>query len=105
MFQDKIGTGDSPLEAEPRMLRGEMTCAKLIEWVKLAQPNARLTYGEGSILAYACTPMVADKVMELSTAQGGKGMLTPHFVRGRNGEPSRYIVQRTQRPYLKGMEL
>ena len=101
MFQEKIGTVDSPTDGEPKMLRSTMTCARLREWVKLAQPNARLTYGEGSVLKNACIPQVAELVMSLAE----KGLLTPHFVRGRDGEVSRYIVQRTQRPYIRGMDL
>lgn len=90
-------------EAEPAgtMLRSTMTCSRLREWVKIAQPGARLTYGEGNLLAQACAPDVKQLVMVLA----GKDWLTPHFVRGRNGEPSRYIVQRSQRAYLKGMPL
>jgi hypothetical protein len=100
MFQGNAKP-ESPAEAGGSMLRSTMTCGRLREWVKLAQPNARLTYAEGSLLTLACTP----EVKELVASLAGKGMLTPHFVRGRGGEPSRYIVQRSQRPYLKGMEL
>jgi hypothetical protein len=109
MFQNKIGTADAAPEGAVTaggsgpapMLRSAMTCVRLRVWVKLAQPNARLTYGEGNLLRHACIPQVADLVMALAA----KGLLTPHFVRGREGEPSRYIVQRTQRPYIRGMEL
>ncbi len=77
------------------------TLSDLREWVRQSQPNARLTYAEGGPLAEVCRFELRDKVMELADRQ----WLTPHFVRGRGGEPDRHIVQRTHRKFVKGTEL
>lgn len=77
------------------------TLAELREWVRQAQPNARLAYARGTPLADHCRFELRDKVMELADRQ----WLTPHFVRGRGGEPDLHIVQRTHRKFVKGTEL
>ncbi|MEO5605579.1 MAG: hypothetical protein ABIR02_08205 [Novosphingobium sp.] len=74
---------------------------QLLDWVRAAQPNARLIYAQGVILRDCCRPALREKVAALGEA----GYLTSHFVRGRGGDPSIHIVMRTQRVYLKGATL
>ncbi len=79
-----------------------LTCSRLREWVKIAQPNARLTYAQGSAsVSQCCRPELRDLAWELAE----KGYLSPHFIRGKGGEPNRHIVQRSHRKYVKGVEL
>ncbi len=77
------------------------TVDRLREWVKIAQPNARMTYAEGDILAQSARADLIAKARELAE----KGFLTTHFIRGRKGAPSLHIVQRTKREWKKGMAL
>lgn len=78
-----------------------ITTHRLKQWVEQAQPNARLVYGTGARLVEACSPQVKDLVMQLAE----KGWLTPHYQKAANGEAARHIVQRSQRPFLKGTVL
>lgn len=77
------------------------TCGRLREWVKIAQPGARLTYAQGVPLANVCRSELRELVWELHQ----KGYLTPHCVKGTGGEASIHIVQRTHRQWLKGAAL
>lgn len=77
-----------------------ITTGDLVKWVRGAQPNARLPYGSGGIVAHACSAVVRDKVMELHD----KGYLTPHRLTVAPGVVWQ-IVQRTHRPVLPGVVL
>lgn len=93
-------TSPPPQGASPAVPRG-LTPARLNAWVERAQPNAKLTYGEG-INASQCVPEdLRERARELSQ----RGWLTTHFVRGRDGAPNRQVVMRTNRPFLKGSKL
>jgi hypothetical protein len=74
---------------------------QLREWVRAAQPNARLVYAHGVQWEHSSRSDVRDQVLKLQKL----GLATSHFVRGRLGEPDRHLLQRSQRPYLKGMQL
>ena len=75
---------------------------KLRDWVAAAQPNARLIYGEGVVLADCCAGDVRQLVMELAE----RGWLTPHNPRRHAGDPVKhFLVQRTHRPFLRGSKL
>lgn len=78
-----------------------ITPTRLKQWVEQAQPNARLVYGTGMRLAEACSIPVKELVLDLYE----KGWLTPHYQKAAGGEPARHLVQRTQRPFLKGTVL
>lgn len=71
--------------------------ARLKQWVEMAQPNARVEYARGFVLATSCTPELREYVMTVS----GLGLITPHVIRGADNTPV-YIVQRTGRPVIKG---
>jgi hypothetical protein len=77
------------------------TCQQLREWTRAAQPNARLPYASGIHWQISVPPEQQFLVLRLQ----GLGLVTSHFVRGpvRGGE--HYVLQRTQRPYVKGMQL
>lgn len=80
------------------------TVDRLRQWVRAAQPNARLTYGHGPNASSCCSAELRDYVMELSRA----GYVTPHRLnlKGEGGEVEPVqIVQRTHRPVLQGAEL
>lgn len=92
------GSVDAPaLAAEPAALPDT---AQLRAWVAAAQPNARLVYGLGGVVAQSCRPRVRELVWELAE----KGFVTPHRCKLANGEVGQ-IVQRTHRPLLKGERL
>lgn len=82
-----------------------LTCARLRDWVRSAQPGARLTYGQGANASLCCTAELRDLVWDLAQ----KGYLTPHTVRLGRDDYGRsvkvQIVQRTARPVLKGAVL
>lgn len=75
--------------------------ARIREWAKLAQPNARLIYGRGAPWMHCAR----SEVLGLVRALQAKGLVTSHFVRGREGQDSHHLLQRTDRPWLKGMTL
>jgi hypothetical protein len=73
------------------------SCARLKQWVEMAQPNARVEYARGYVLATSCTPELREYVMAVSQL----GLITPHVIRS-SGDVPVYIVQRTGRPVIKG---
>ena len=77
-----------------------VTPQRLREWVEKAQPNARLTYHETTAhdVPHAAVMKAVRELYE-------RGWLTPHYVGRRRGSPGQYLVQRTQRPFLKGTVL
>lgn len=89
-------SGDAQAGAAPFV-----SCRTLCEWTVWAQPNARLVYGHGAAWERCCRAELRDQVLKLQKL----GLVTSHFVRGRDGEPDRHLLQRTQRPYLNGMLL
>jgi hypothetical protein len=75
---------------------------KLRDWVADAQPNARLLYAEGTTLSECCASDLRVLVMDLAE----RGWLTPHNPRRCFGDHVKhFIVQRTNRPFLKGSKL
>lgn len=78
-----------------------VTVGDLHDWVAAAKPNARLPYARGSHVREGCSELVRREVMALYE----KGWLTPHRVPGQDGAMPHHIVQRTARPFLKGMKL
>ncbi len=76
-----------------------MTAARLRDWVKIAQPNARMIYGYGGVVTHACTAAVAAQVRTLAAL----GYATSHRtkIEGRVVQ----LVMRTKKPYLKGAPL
>ncbi|HKT85616.1 MAG TPA: hypothetical protein VJQ77_05970 [Novosphingobium sp.] len=78
-----------------------MTCERLRQWVRFAQPNARTVYGYGANASACCRHDVRELVQELAA----KGYLTPHFTRIGPERAAVQIVQRTARPVLNGAVL
>lgn len=78
-----------------------MTCERLRQWVRHAQPNARTVYGYGANASACCTEAVRDLVQDLTD----RGYLTPHFTRIGPERTPVQIVQRTARPVLNGAVL
>lgn len=92
----------SPEIAEaPPGQRRTLTVGDLHEWVAGAKPNARLTYARGSHVREGCSELVRRAVFDLYE----KGWLTPHRIAASEGGAPHHIVQRTARPFLKGMKL
>lgn len=84
---------DKPERAKP------ISCDELRQWVRTAQPNARLIYGHGSNASQCCGAKLRELVWELSE----KGYVTPHGTK--LGGAKVQIVMRTHRPVLKGATL
>ena len=93
-------TDNQPPSDRPSGFNPQPNRDQIRDWVRRSQPNARLVYGHGP-MAQNAAPTTCELVMELYRG----GWLTPHFIRGRDGTPDRHIVQRTQRPFLRGMKL
>ncbi len=76
-----------------------MTAARLRDWARIAQPNARMIYGYGGVVAHACSVAVAEQVRTLTAL----GYVTSHRTKvdGRVVQ----LVQRTGKPCLKGAAL
>lgn len=79
------------------------TIAELTRWVAEARPGARLIYGRGFSAVAAAGHQMRDKVQALHAL----GLVTPHVTRDRSGDgPSLvYLVQRTRKPFVRGMKL
>lgn len=105
MTEDEITTVQHPRDEDQS--EGAPECftppslTMLHQWVRNAQPNAKLVYGQGAIALQCVAPVLRERVMELAE----HGWLSPHFIRGKNGAPDRQIVMRSQRPFLKGSHL
>ena len=91
-----------------------MTVARLREWVRAAQPGARLTYARGAAAALDCGPAVVREVQRIGAgivddAHNGKGggvrpglgLIRAHFMRGADRE-GLYVVVRNPRPVRAG---
>ena len=98
----------------PETLGGPMTVARLREWVRAAQPGARLTYARGAAAALDCGPAVVREVQRIGVgivddAHNGKGggvrpglgLIRAHFMRGADRE-GLYVVVRNPRPVRAG---
>ena len=91
-------------EATPRA--APITAARLREWVRGAQPGARLIYARGASCRLNCGPLVADEVQRLGPGgadsngaqRSGLELVTAHFSRDPITLEGQYLVQRTRRP-------
>ena len=83
-----------------------ITAARLREWVRAAQPGARLIYARGAASRISCGPQVADEVQRLGpggadscgAVRTGLELVTAHFSRDPVTREGQYLVQRTRRP-------
>lgn len=78
-----------------------LSCEGLREWVRGAQPGARLEYARGTVLAEVCERTLRELVMKLAEA----GYLSPHRSRDPESRSFVHIVVRGSRPVLKGAAL
>ena len=103
----------------PESIRGPMTVARLRDWVREAQPGARLIYARGASAANDCGRAVVREVQRLGagivedggngTGGNGKGggdrpglaLVRAHFMRGAERE-GLYVVVRLPRPVRAG---
>lgn len=113
----------------PESIRGPMTVARLRDWVREAQPGARLIYARGASAANDCGRAVVREVQRLGAGivedgvngTGGKGtggngkwgngkgggdrpglaLVRAHFMRGAERE-GLYVVVRLPRPVRAG---
>jgi hypothetical protein len=96
----------------PQKLPERLTVSRLREWVRNAQPRARLIYASGPSCRASCGPLVADEVARLSDGllddrgkrQPGLGLVTANFARGPDGEGI-YVVTRSAKPLGRGVVL
>lgn len=98
---DRATSGPARRDAdltETLLTRLPMSTDRLRMWVRQAQPNARLVYGHGGVVAHCCSKVVAEAVRELAD----KGYLTSH--RTKDGEGTvLQLVQRSHRPAPRGI--
>lgn len=93
-----LGTGVAAVV--PPEFSGRMSCERLREWVRGAQPGALLAYARG----YALGPFCAEALRDLVLALHEQEYLSPHLMRGGEGELL-YVVRRWARPVLPGAVL
>lgn len=82
----------SSFKAPPR-------CGQVRDWVRDAQPGARLIYSVG----YALKQWCPNDLRELVGSLNDKGFVTAHFTRV--GAEGVYLIQRTSRPVKRGDDL
>jgi len=102
MLRD-TGTSATPVTTGEAVRRpgNALTAAMVLDWMKRAQPNARLIYGWGAPWQTCAPTDVRNMVSRLQDA----GLATSHFVKARGDQPAHHLLQRTKRPYLRGMKL
>ena len=96
----RAGDPDAQASASPDMPR--MTEAKLRDWVRQAQPGARVVYASGAFVDQFVDKALPRLAHKLCVEDG---LLRLHLKRRARGGPIDYLAYRTKKPVLPGMTL
>lgn len=92
-------------QTPPQHLGGRITVARLREWVRAAQPGARLIYATGPSCRASCGEAVADEVarlgsgaMDKKTGRKTQGLMLVSEHHTKIDGTGTYLIQRTAKP-------